>query len=82
MRIYRSNEPELWPEPEPVFRDDRLRELVDRLPPDSRWMVERVFFGGATVTEAAREAAVSFDMGQRALKRGLEALRGELSSED
>ena len=82
MRWYRSNEPDLWAEPEPPFRDDRLRELVDGLPLDSRWMIERVYFGGASVTVAAKEITMSFDQGQRALKRGLGALRGELSKED
>lgn len=82
MKWYRSNEPELWAEPEPVFRDDRLREMVDDLSPDSRWMIERVFFGGASVTEASREVAMSFDQGQRALNRGLEVLRENLQEED
>lgn len=82
MRWYRSAEPELWANPEPVFRDDLVRELVDGLPSDSRWMIERVFFGGASVTEASSEIEMSFDQGQRALKRGLGVLREKLPKED
>ena len=55
MRIYRRDDFELDPEPEPPFRDNRLRELVDKLPKDQRHMVSRVFFGGATVTQAVSE---------------------------
>lgn len=55
MRIYRRDDFELDEEPLPPPRDERLRELVDKLPRDQRHMVSRVFFGGATVTEAVAE---------------------------
>lgn len=81
MRFYRSDEPELWEEPEPVFRDDRIRELVDKLPKDVRRMIEAVYFAGMSPTQAARSLGVSFDKGQRLTRRGLEALRAGLQSE-
>ena len=42
-----------------TFRLDILRELVDELPEKQKHIIERTFFGGAPLLEAAAELKVS-----------------------
>ena len=56
-------------------RSELLRELVDQLPPKERHVVERTFFGGATLTLAASELKVSSKYARLLRRRGIEQLR-------
>jgi DNA-directed RNA polymerase specialized sigma24 family protein len=69
-------------QPEPALRSEQLRELVDGLPKQHRHMVSRVYFGGAPVTDAAREIGVTQSVAKRLLREALEGLRGSLLEED
>lgn len=82
MRFLRDPDPDLWANPEPEFRDDRLRELVDTLPRKQAHMVSRVYFGGASLEVASTEIRVTPVQGKRILERALEGLRNALSEED
>lgn len=81
MRWWREGEPERWAEPEPVFRDDALRELVDSLPSRQRHMVSRVYFGGAHVTDAAAELRIDEAEARAILAKALDRLRRSLGVE-
>lgn len=65
--------------PKQGVRDEVLREQVDWLPELEQHMVSRVYFGGATVVEAAEEAGVSLADGKKAVKNGIELLRQDLA---
>ena len=83
MRFYRFDpQTRLYEEPEPEFRDDRLRELVDELPEKQQHMVSRVFFGQEHLKTAAEEIGVSPPTGRQILEDGLEALRHALQEEN
>lgn len=82
MRIYRDNQVDLWPDVPPVFRDDRLRELVDELPERQAFVVSRVFFGGAPLKTVAAEIGVSPPTARTILESALGALRDALQEED
>ncbi len=82
MRIYREDQVDLWEDPPPVFRDDRLRELVDELPDKQCHMVSRVFFGGAPLKVAAAEIGVSPPTARQIMEDGIARLRDALSEED
>lgn len=43
---------------EEPFRDDRLRELVDRLPESQRMLVSLTFFGQKSLAEAGKELKI------------------------
>lgn len=61
MRISRFTNHELGElvDPEPPARDEQLRELVDSLEGTRRYVTERLFFGGASVAQVARELGFS-----------------------
>jgi DNA-directed RNA polymerase specialized sigma24 family protein len=82
VRIYREDQTDLWEDPPPVFRDDRLRELVDELPEKQCHLVSRVYFGGAALKTAAAEIGVSPPTARQILEDALGALRDALSQED
>jgi DNA-directed RNA polymerase specialized sigma24 family protein len=82
VRIYRDDQADLWEEPPPVFRDDRLRELVDELPEKQCHVVSRVYFGGAPLKVAAAEIGVSPPTARQLLEDALWSLRDALSQED
>lgn len=83
MRFYRFDPlTHIYEEPEPEFRDDKIRELVDMLPKKQRHMVSRVFFGGEHVKTAAAEIKVSAPTGRQLLENGLERMRRAMSEED
>lgn len=83
MQIYRFDPlTHLIEDPEPVFRDDRLRELVDELPERQAFIVSRVYFGGAPLKTAAAEIGVSPPTARQILEDALEGLREAMSQED
>ena len=82
MRFYRDDRPDLWEEPEPEFRDDRLRELVDGLPRRQRHLVSRVYFGGVPLKQAAEEIRLSPKDAKRQMEIGLGRLQRALREED
>lgn len=82
MRFLRDPDPDLWAVPEPEFRDDHLRELVDALPRRQQHLVSRVYFGGAPLETAAAEIRVSPALAKRLIDRALKELRGALQEED
>jgi DNA-directed RNA polymerase specialized sigma24 family protein len=59
IRWYRRDDMDDLPAPGEGFRSDLLRELVDQLPAKQRHVIERTFFGGASLLQAAAEAGVS-----------------------
>ena len=82
MRFYRDDRADLWEEPEPEFRDDVLRELVDGLPRRQRHLVSRVFFGGVPLKQAADEINLSVKDAKRQMEIGMGRLRDALRKED
>lgn len=67
-----------WEREAPEPRDERLRELVDRLPADKRHLVSRVFFGSAPLAHAAEEIDMPTPEAREALTNALEWLHGAL----
>lgn len=82
MKILRTDQMDNRESPEDVFRDDRLRELVDELPARQRHLVSRVFFGGDTLTQAASEINLDPLKAKVQLDKALEKLRRALQAED
>jgi RNA polymerase sigma factor (sigma-70 family) len=82
VRIYRDDQTELWEQPPPPFRDDRLRDLVDALPERQWFVVSRVYFGGAPLKTVAEEMGVSPPTARQILTDALEELRRALQEED
>lgn len=74
IRFLRVEDPDLWAAREDVPRDERLRELVDALPEREKHMIERTFFGGATLTLASAELGLSRSTGARILREGMQRL--------
>ncbi|MBA3403979.1 MAG: sigma-70 family RNA polymerase sigma factor [Gemmatimonadaceae bacterium] len=70
------------PSREEPYRDEGLRELVDRLPAAERHVVERVHFGQSTLRQAAIDAGISPAQASHMLARGLEILKGWLTDPD
>jgi DNA-directed RNA polymerase specialized sigma24 family protein len=75
MIWYRRDDLDLLPQPEPEFRSDELREHVDNLPLEEKHLVERVFFGGIPMAEAAREAGMSQPRAKELMRRAFATLR-------
>jgi DNA-directed RNA polymerase specialized sigma24 family protein len=75
MIWYRRDDLDDWATLEPVFRSDRLRDLVDELPELERHIIERHFFGGEHIALAAREFGVSAKQAADARDRALVRLR-------
>lgn len=82
MRIYRRDDLDDEEAPPAEPRLERLRELVDELPPLERHCVERILFGSATKLQAGREAGVSPKAVREALNRGIARLRAAMLTED
>ncbi len=70
------------PSREEPYRDEGLRELVDRLPAAERHVVERVHFGQSTLRQAAIDAGISPARASHLLAAGLELLKGWLLDSD
>lgn len=68
----------------PPVHSDRLRAVVDRLPPAQRHLVERVFFGGEAggLERAAREVELSAKQGKGQLSAALQTIREAVLEED
>lgn len=66
--------------PEQPVQDLGLRELVDQLPPDQKHLVERVYFGGDSPRNAAREIGVSIAVADRLLREALAQIRAWLET--
>jgi DNA-directed RNA polymerase specialized sigma24 family protein len=75
MKWYRRDDMDLMPAIEPVYRSDRLRELVDKLPLEQQHLISRVYFGGATVAEAAAEIEIPEYRAKGQLNRAFATLR-------
>jgi DNA-directed RNA polymerase specialized sigma24 family protein len=75
MRWYRRDDMDLLPAADPVFRSDRLRDLVDELPDEQRYLVSRIFFGGASVTDVAAELNIKQYRAKVQLSRAFDTLR-------
>jgi len=75
IRWFRVGYMDELPTGQPPERSELLRELVDQLPPKERHVIERTFFGGATLTLAASELKVSSKYARLLRRRGIEQLR-------
>ena len=82
MRWYRRDDMDEWASQPAVPRYDRLRELVDELPPLERHIIERTFFGSATLIEAAGEMKVNGKKAREARERGFAILAAQLLEDD
>lgn len=63
-------------------RSERLREMVDELPDKERFVIERCFFGGATMREAAKELGVSEKRAREIRGVAFERLRAVLEADE
>jgi len=82
MRWYVSPCIDELPSPEVGAQQEYLREMVDDLPPKQRHMIERVFFGGASVTAAGAELGLAAVRAKTHYEKGLATLRGLLQSNE
>jgi hypothetical protein len=82
VRWYRRDDLDLEPSQPPVPRIERVRELVDELPAAERHIVERLFFGGDTLLQAAREAGINPKRARQLLASGLGKLRADMLEDD
>lgn len=82
MRFYRRDDLDEEAAPEPGLRSERIRELVDRLEPFQRHIIERTFFGNATLIEASQEWGVGVKLGRRARNEGLRNLGRAMLEDD
>ncbi len=71
IRFYRRDDLDEQAAPEAGLRSERIRELVDELQPFQRHIIERTFFGQATLVEACDEWGVGVKLGRRAREDGL-----------
>lgn len=78
LRMYRTDKLDELASPDAPFRDDRLRELVDALPKNQRTVIERTFFGVATINEVAEELNVSGKTARSLRALALESLKEAL----
>lgn len=58
VRFLRDGEMDLRQNVEPPPRDELVREAVDQLPKHERHVIERYYFGGATMMEITEEMRV------------------------
>lgn len=79
IRMYRSDKLDELATPEPEFRDDRLRELVDRLPKRHRRVIEGMFFGSLTINEVALDLGVSGLVAKRLRDEALVILKRKVA---
>lgn len=82
IRWFRQEDMDLFPSQDEAGRMDDLREMVDNLPPKERHIIERFFFGGATLCQIADELKVSQKHARLLRTRALERLRTEVLGGD
>jgi DNA-directed RNA polymerase specialized sigma24 family protein len=82
VRWYRIADMDDRASPEEPLRHERLRELVDALPPEQRHVVERVYFGGASITEAGAEIGVTYARAKDHLNDAIQQLRDLLEADE
>ena len=82
LRQYRRDDLDDWAALDEPTQDEPLRVMVDSLPAVQKHIVERVYFGGATITEAAKEAGINVKQARTEEASALKALRALLREAD
>lgn len=78
VRFYRSDQMDTYPSEDEPERLEHVREAVDELPEPEQYLISRIFFGGCTVAEAARELDMPDTEARRYIAEGLGELRAVL----
>lgn len=75
IRWYRSADMDALPTGGVPERSELLREIVDKLPPVKRHLIERTFFGGAPLTVAAKEIGKGIKYARQLRNEAIEDIR-------
>lgn len=82
MRTFRRDDMDLEPSPPDPIRNELVRELVDKLPPDQQLVVSLYYFGGTqpTINQIAEETHMSISKVKGLLARANVNLRNMLEA--